>query len=99
MKHIYKYKLTKQFNQVLELPIGSKVLSVVGLQMQNIVVYAIVEIDPDSVCTELERYKVNITETGARCDDVDSNSFVGTVTLNEGQLVYHVFVEKSSPDN
>lgn len=93
---IFKYKLEVTDEQIVKLPSGSRVLSVMN-QNDNIVLYALVsdnEIDTEEV-------SIRIVGTG---HDIDffipaagfggGYEFLGTVSLYDGTLMFHVFYKK-----
>jgi len=96
MKKIYKYELTPcgdGYVDCLSLPKSAKVLSVIG-QENSIYLYALV--DTEDTLQKMINYKVY--PTGQEVDDYvldDFNSYVflGTVTLYNSRLVFHVYVD------
>ena len=90
MKKIWKYVL-KSGDAFVNMPRGSKILSV-GTQMGHVVIYALVNTDPNEI--KVARY-IMITPTGAVPSMEEFRiEFIGTVFLNNAELVFHVFVEK-----
>lgn len=89
MKKIYKFKVDFYVSQELILPAGSKILSVAN-QNEGIVLYALVNTES----LYKQTYKIIMHGTGHAADDLDHTEFVGTVLLHEGNLVFHVFVER-----
>lgn len=86
-KKIYKYKLETVDFQHLELPKGSKIISVLE-QYNDIVLYAIV--DPD--IKDIEFYDIAIKGTGHDFPEkLDTYTFLGSVKLMNGALIFHVF--------
>jgi 3-oxoacyl-(acyl-carrier-protein) synthase len=86
MKSIYKYELDITDSQILDLPVGSKLLSVAN-QNNKIVLYALVNVD----VTFKKSHTIITHGTGHQANDVDDATFLGTVLLHSGQLVFHVF--------
>jgi len=87
---IYKYVLDNVKGQTIKLPQGSQVLSVMN-QYDKIVLYALV---PDNK-KYTENVSIKIVGTG---HDIDFNidptcgyKFLGTVSLYDGELMFHVF--------
>ena len=92
MKKVWKYAL-KFGNEFVNMPRGSKILSV-GVQGGHIVIYALVNPDPNEV--EVARY-VMVTPTGVGPSMEEFRTeFIGTVFLSNTELVFHVFVEKET---
>lgn len=88
MKRIYKYTLEITDAQKLKLPSGSRILSVEE-QNQQIVLYAVVDTSVSESLTD--DYKIFIIGTGHCADESIHKSFIGTVKLAEGRLMFHVF--------
>lgn len=86
MKRIFKYVLSATDTQTITLPYPNKVLSVAE-QYGNIVVYAWVDDDP----TMMKSYTFQIRGTGHNADGLDNYKFLGTVKLQDGELMFHVF--------
>jgi len=90
MKKIYKYLLLATDFQNLELPKGSKIISVIELY-DGMVLYAIVDTDT----TETELYDIAVKGTGHPFPEkLDTYTFLGSVKLMNGSLVFHVFYKK-----
>ena len=90
MNAIYKYELSVYTLQTVSLPINSTVLSVVE-QHQKVVVYAIVDVEQENI----EEIVFLVLGTGEVFDNnIDGYSFLNTVKLSGGSLMFHVFVEK-----
>ena len=86
MKTVYKYSLRVTDSQVITLPKGSKILSV-GEQHGNIRLWALV----DTTEPEAEQHTIIVHGTGHNANDVEGATFIGTVFLADGSLVFHVF--------
>lgn len=86
MKKIYKYTLKPTSEQTITIPSNSRILSVEE-QYSNIVVYALV----DTTKEEIEDYYFQIRGTGHDADYLEDYTFLGTVKLHDGQLMFHVF--------
>lgn len=84
MNTIWKYTL-KSPKTDLELPKGSEVLSV-GVQNEEIVLW--VKVDP---LQEKESRTFVGFGTGHDIPDALKLSFIGTVMLSKGKLVFHIF--------
>ena len=92
MKKIYKYNLFPTDIQALNLPIGSKILSVEE-QYGNIVLYALVETAPEFNFED--SYVFLIKGTGHICEeDLSEFNFLNTVKLQNGALIFHIFYKK-----
>lgn len=89
MKRILKYTLDIVDYQELTLSENSKILSVVN-QRDNIVLYALTS-EP-TTCT----YSIIMHGTGHPADDVIGAQFIGTVSLYNGSLMFHVFARRLS---
>jgi len=90
MKRIYKYSLDTIDQQVLRLPSNSKVLSVAA-QGDNIVLYVRI----DDTIVRMTDCLVLIHGTGHDADDTIDSTFVGTVNLYNGALMFHVFYKET----
>lgn len=90
MKVIYKYPVDITDEQVIKIPLGSKILSVIE-QNNKIVLYAIVH--PGVEYTR--EIILRIVGTGHEIPfSLDDFKFMGSVKLHDGQLVFHVFVKE-----
>ena len=88
MKRIYKYQIqpTELEDQVtVSMPVGAKVLSV---QVQKGIVCLWVLINTKEKVDEFREF--NVVGTGHDID-FNTNKFVGTFQLMEGNLVFHLF--------
>lgn len=87
---IYKYPLIITDKQTISLPKGSTILSVAN-QREQLVLYALIQ---DSTINT-EEYKIRIIGTGHNiiCN-VQAMTFAGTVLMDDGSLVWHIFYEK-----
>jgi hypothetical protein len=84
MKKIYKYILD---GDPLILPAGSKIISVAN-QRDNIVLYAIVDTD----IKDKMIYSIFIAGTGQEIGrDLMDYTFLGTVSLLNGEFMFHIF--------
>ena len=86
MKTIWKYPLKIMDQQLIGMPKGAEVLSVIA-QGDTPTLYALV--DPSE---SIIPRQVRIYGTGNPFRETDGSGFVGTVTTNGGSLVWHVFV-------
>jgi len=90
MKTVFKYPLIATDNQVVYIP-SEKILSVRG-QGSSIVLYALVDTDKKE---EVHAYEIGINGTGNLITfDVDNFTFLGTVKIFDGRLMFHVFYKK-----
>ena len=87
MTTVHKYKLFTSEKQLLVLPVGSKILSVQE-QYGEIVLYAMV----DTSVREVDTHTIYVYGTGHRIEEMDIR-FIGTVKLNAGTLMFHVFAK------
>lgn len=89
MRKIFKYEIEQTDEQVLSLPKGAKILSIIE-QYNKPVIYAIV--DPNE--KEIDNYNVVTLGTGF---DVyfelprPSYKFLGTLSFMGGNLIFHYF--------
>jgi L-2-hydroxyglutarate oxidase LhgO len=83
MKRIYKYTLELTDNQIVEVPIGSRILSVKS-QNESLVVYILIEY----TATTNMRYEFLIHGTGHYADDVANATFIDSVMFKDGSLVF-----------
>lgn len=87
---IFKYPLEITDKQTIRVPAGGIPLSVIE-QRGNVVLYALVPEDNDpGVTKDLE---IRIVGTGCPItfDTVNDFPFLGTVSTEDGQLIWHVF--------
>lgn len=87
MNRIFKYEIMPN-EHCISLPVGSTILSV-GAQGDQIYVWSSV---PET--SECQDWYVEIVPTGQIHQPWDNDSFRGTVHMHNGQLVFHVFIEK-----
>jgi len=86
MMKIFKYPLEITDHSELLLPAGAKILSVIE-QDENIVLYAMV----DPTMEYNKSRKIRIVGTGHEIDDLMGFTFLGTVSLIGGKLIFHIF--------
>lgn len=84
---IYKYELEPAAVQIIYLPAFAQVLSV-NNQHDKMVVYALVDVFPETVKEPIE---FRIVGTGNDASGIDGSTFLGTVSLNHGALMFHTF--------
>lgn len=83
---IYKYQVSAVSHQVIAMPIGARLLSV-HARRESVFLWALV--DP-SLAHEL--VGVRLVGTGKAFDAIDDYPhFIGTVQIEEGPIVFHVF--------
>ncbi len=87
---IYKYTLAICDYQLIQLPEDAMVISVCE-QYGNIVVYAIV----NSQTYKTDEFEFRIHGTGHLLECLDGWSFLGTIKLAGGTLIFHVFFKKN----
>lgn len=85
---IYKYPLRTLHTQEVEMLAGAKILTV---QSQDDVICIWVEVNEAE--TKTEKRTFNIRGTGYAFSDV-SEVYIGTVQLQKGILVFHVYESK-----
>jgi hypothetical protein len=83
--HIFKYEIPIEDDCELMLPKNAKILS---FQIQNDkpVIWAIVDVH-----RELETRKFMLRGTGHTVDETKIKSYLGTIQLLQGSLVFHLF--------
>lgn len=86
---VWKYTLDAKDIQELETPAGSKILSV-HAQRDEICIWALV----DTFEPGYETRQVYIAPTGRDSGYVEGKVFLGTVLLEGGSLVFHVFIDR-----
>lgn len=88
---VYKYKLDAVGTQPVELPVGSKILSVQA-QFEQLCLWVLV--DP-AVNKQTEKRVIEIVGTGIPLRELDglpiTREFLATVQMRGGSLVWHVF--------
>ena len=87
MKTIWKYPLSVEDVQTIDLPAGYKPLCV-QIQGDDLCLWALVDDRAEKVTA-----KVIIHGTGHPADDVEGLQYVGTFQLYGGSFVGHVFME------
>ncbi len=85
MKRIFKYPLDLTSFQTVQLPVGSKIISV-GNQCNKLRMW--VEVDPEQRDTQTR--KIVVVGTGHTLPDVELR-FIGTVPINEGTFIWHIY--------
>lgn len=91
MNRIYKYNLEATDEQTLLMPLGARILCV---QMQGPALCLWAEVD-DAQTVE-ERRAFRVIGTGHPIPDAASLTYIGTVQMRGGQLIFHVY-EKRLP--
>lgn len=84
MKQVFKYPLRITDTQSLELPVGAEILSV-QVQFSTVQLWALVDTSQPK-----EKREIEIYGTGHPMHDAE-RKFIGTVQLEEGRFVFHVF--------
>jgi hypothetical protein len=85
MKTIYKYVLPVEDEVRISMPAFAEVLSV-GAQKEQVCVWVLV----DTIMPSLHK-TFRIAGTGHPIEEPEKWSFIGTVLLYEGALVFHIF--------
>lgn len=95
MQRIYKYQLEITDDQTIKLK--GKPLSVI-VQHNSVVLYALY--DEKLFDVEGTNYKIHIAGTGHLIDDkiINEYTFLNTVSLYEGDLVFHIFYKGEHND-
>jgi hypothetical protein len=84
MKTIYKYPIFAA-DESIEMPAGAQILCVQA-QGPRIQIWAVVDVDASRV--ENRRFEVYAT---GQVIDIKNISYIGTVQINGGLTVFHVF--------
>lgn len=85
-RRVYKYELPIDDHVIVEMPTGAKILSV-HEQHGSVQIWALV--DPSEARTQKRAFR--IAGTGHPIEYTDQFAFIGSVHLNYGALVFHVF--------
>ena len=86
MKTIYKYALKRTGTQVVQLPLGARILCVQN-QIDNPCLWALI----NKGYNDTEAVQITMAGTG---HDIDSpGDYVGTFQLLDEALVFHVFAK------
>lgn len=84
-KTIWKCNLELGINSI-PMPINAKILTA-QMQFENIVVWALVDVGQNTT----ETRKFAVFGTGFRIDDFVIKSYIGTIQLDGGDFIGHVF--------
>ena len=91
METIHKYTLDITDTQEIVLPYGAQIMSVCE-QRNRVVLYALIDMyeNTQQIC-----HTIRIVGTGQPLekDFIRTHSFIGTVSLNGGDFMWHVFEE------
>lgn len=87
MRTIYKYPLQVTDCQVIEMPIGSRILAI---QMQRGVPCLWATVDPEE--EKKEKRFIRVVGTGHELSEYIA--YIGTYQMADGALVWHVFETK-----
>lgn len=90
MRTIYKYILSIEDTQKIEIPFDSLILSA-KIQNNIICIWAVVDTDNPII----ER-KVVICGTGHRFEYKEPLKFIDTVLLHNDKIVFHIFIEEEN---
>lgn len=88
-KAIWKYPLEITGEQGITMPKGAKIIAV-GNQYENLALWAIVNPEQGGI---KEFRKIYIYGTGHSTDEI-KGSYIGTVLMRDGSLVWHIFEEE-----
>ena len=89
MKTIYKYPIEVTDEQTLTLPVNAQILTV-QTQWDSPCLWAM--IDPEEKQTE--QVAIRVYGTGQPVSDSENLTYIGTVQMLSGQLVFHIFREQ-----
>lgn len=96
MQTVWKYTLAAKEWQTIEMPLGAKILSAEE-QNHQIVVYAAIE---DTKTDMFEDREIIVLGTGHETHyDLNEYRFLNTVKMENGSLMFHVFVKKGLMSN
>jgi hypothetical protein len=92
MKTIWKYPLKTTDDQVVNMPVGAKILHL-AVQGETPTLWALVEVDDflDEESRVYESRRFRIFGTGHHISTWDNLAYVGSYQLGGGALVFHVF--------
>lgn len=82
---IFKYYITADRYQTIEIPVGFRLLSVQN-QNEQICIWALVDNSKP-----LKTLAVECFTTGQECKPISLDGYLGTVQLDGGNFVTHVF--------
>lgn len=82
-KAVWKYEL--QLDTQLQMPVGAEILTV-GVQHERICLWAKVDVNAPKAPREFQ-----IVGTGHTMDNGGNTTYIGTVMLSDGYLVFHIF--------
>lgn len=85
MKTIWKHYLSAKTVQTIQMPAGAQILTA-QVQRDEICLWAMV----DEVYQEYEARKIEVLGTGISAEEI-KRTHIGTVQMNNGDLVFHVF--------
>lgn len=85
MKTIYKYEISKYGCRDIRMPKGAKILST-HLQHNEPVIWALVDTSEPTVSRS-----INVHTTGSDVGEDDTSRFIGTLLLDDGKYVVHIF--------
>jgi len=89
VKKIFKYQLQPKPENLVEMPKGSRVLTI---QTQGSAPNIWAEIDPDA--PRIKR-KFFIVATGQPMEIPETSSYLGTFQIQDGALVFHVYTDNT----
>ena len=87
MNKIYKYNLRIEDQQVIQMPIGAKILTV-QVQKGQVQLWALV--NPE-IPTQARTIEIIGTGNPINDDIVGERNYIATFQLHDGSLVFHVF--------
>jgi hypothetical protein len=88
VKRIYKYELSPNSPQMIELPEGAQILTAQGQHGRSVCLWALV--DPERP-KEQRYFEVFATGEAIHTDMGLDRNYIGTAQLEGGQLIFHVF--------
>jgi len=90
---IFKYPLELTEEQTITLPEPAWILSVIN-QYGKLVLYAVAELKNNEInLLTVHSKTIKIVGTGEEFPDIDIYEFINTVSMDDGRLIWHVFVK------
>ena len=87
METVYKYKLSKDLKQTIEMPVGAQILT---CQIQHGVPVIWAKVNSKIISTESRTFI--LAETGGEIEQYYSElKYISTIQLFEGAYILHVF--------
>lgn len=88
MRQIYKYELSPNSPQSIELPEGAEILTAQGQHGRSVCLWALVDTERP---TEKRYLEVFATGEPVHVDMGVERRYIGTAQLEGGSLIFHIF--------